>query len=225
MDEYVSTNNVLETEMDDILIACHCKNKHQRILPLSKNQPPDFYNENLLSNEIMKKLNIRSISFIDTDPDCLPFHEEVFHQYNNWEEIPENSFDKIFEINCPYVPSFPDEEILSKILKPNGNFYATKKLTFRPKQVFMEPNDEEAIHWRYYIDSENNIFGYLERGIDITKILQRRLIVLTNKKDNPSAMIRGGDRKRKKHRNKHYRTRRRPKIRTKQKLRTRRRTK
>ena len=195
MDEYVSTNNVLETEMDDILIACHCKNKHQRILPLSKNQPPDFYNENLLSTEIMKKLNIRSISFIDTDPDCFPFHEEVFHQYNNWEEIPENSFDKIFEINCPYVPSFPDEGILSKILKPNGNFYATKKLTFRPEQVFMEPNDEEAIHWRYYIDSENNIFEYLKRGIDITKILQRRLIVWTNKKDNPSAMIRGGDKK------------------------------
>lgn len=170
--------------MEDILIACHCKKMHHRIVPLSKSQPIDFYKEDLFSPEVMERLNIRSISFIDTDPDCQSFHEEPFHQYTHWEEIPENSFDKIFEINCPYGLNFEENEgILSKILKPNGHFYATKTITFRPNQQFMVSNPEEAIHWPYYIDSENNIAGYLGRGIELTKILQRPLKVLTNQKD------------------------------------------
>ena len=116
----------------DILIACHCKDKHKSILiidletlqPYSINEPIGAVTEIATPEMLLQKFNIASISYIDISncEDNLP------DQFTKWDDIATGSIDKIITIYCSgYV-----EENVNRILKPDGKISASASPSCSP---------------------------------------------------------------------------------------------
>ena len=123
----------------DILIACHCKDKHNSILivdletlqPYSINEPIGAVTEIATPEMLLQKFNIGSISYIDIN-DC---EDKPPDQFTNWGNIATGSIDKIITIYCSgYV-----KENVNRILKPDGKitFWGTPENidNFKPSPV------------------------------------------------------------------------------------------
>jgi len=117
----------------DILIACHCQMTHYPLYLYREETTPVA-----LIPENYERLSIRSMQYIDTDKEC---HQHDA-QYNQWNEIPDNSVDLIWSQYCPLGTFFYEEDTLRmdesadrdiwdsvlnkgwRILRPGGSFVA-----------------------------------------------------------------------------------------------------
>jgi len=81
--------------MSNILVTCHCKNNEFESFanPFGVLHPSLFYKERDTKIEPISE----DVDYLDIDPGC-PAGD---HQYKSWSDVPENSKDYIYTLNCP----------------------------------------------------------------------------------------------------------------------------
>jgi WD40 repeat protein len=125
----------------DILIACHCKETHKslvivnlktlkpyRLMPVRPVDKWTGVEEDIKKGVVVElatpkilldEFNIRSISYIENDYD---YCKKQSDQFMNWDDIGDNSFDKIFTIYCDWgIDKTIKTGVIDRILRPNGD--------------------------------------------------------------------------------------------------------